>query len=275
MSLDKSELEDSNLLKALGQLALAASQAEAYAAQGLYYLLTDTPGDEEGAARIYAEFRSFNSLYRLLSISLRCETPLFEILEAAKDDAEKRDTHGDLQLVAVLAGAAFSIVESFYLTEYLSKNRAATAIDYLNKVKALYDKRNQCLHSLGIEVIDNGVHLYKRTKDGSKSLINAQSLMEPCVRLQYYPGITTLASAVEAISLELSIASLSLVGLPVIIQWFRRRGSPLDLAALVDYYVALAVQPLDEQLNLIKKAENILQAKLDAYRAANPTVDNS
>lgn len=144
---DEPQLEDSDLLKALGQLALAASQAEAYAAQGLYYLLTDTPGDEEGAARIYAEFRSFNSLYRLLSIALRCETPLVEILEAARNDAEKRDAHGDLQVVAVFAGAASSLVESEYLTDYLSQDPAATAIDYLNKVKALYDKRNQCLHS--------------------------------------------------------------------------------------------------------------------------------
>lgn len=265
----QSQLQDSDVLKALGQLALAASQAEAYAAQGLYYLLTDTPGDEEGAARLAAEFRSFNSLYRLLSIALQCETPLIAILEAARNDAEKRDAYGDLQLVAVLAGVASSLVESEYLTAYLSQYSQATAIDYLNKVKVLYDKRNECLHSLGIEVIENVAQLYKRTRNGAKSVINAQSLMEPCVRLRYYPGVTTLASAVEAISLELAIGSLSLVGLPVTVQWFRRRGTPLDLAPLVDHYVALAVQPLDEQIKLLKNAETILQAKLDAYRAAN------
>ena len=275
MSSNASQSEDSDLLKALGQLALAASQAEAYAAQGLYYLLSDTPGNEEGAARIYGEFRSFNSLYRLLSIALRCDTPLVEILEIAGCDAKKRDAHGDLTLVAVFAGAAARLIENLILTDYISQCPAATAIDYLNKVKALYDKRNECLHSLGIEVTDNQAHLYKRKKDGAKTFITAQSLMEPCVRLRYHPGITTLASAVEAISLELSMASLSLIGLPVMIQWFRRRGSPLDLAALVDHYVALAVQPLDEQLNVLKEAENILQSKLDAYRAANPTVDNS
>lgn len=65
------------------------------------------------------------------------------------------------------------------------------------------------------------------------------------------------------------MASLSLVGLPITVQWFRRRGTPLDLAPLVDHYVALAVQPLDQQINLLKNAETILQAKLDAYHAAN------
>src|SRR6266571_1193241 len=39
-----------------------------------------------------------------------------------------------------------------------------TAVNYLNKVKALYDKRNECIHSLGIEVAENETHLYKRKK---------------------------------------------------------------------------------------------------------------
>lgn len=126
------------------------------------------------------------------------------------------------------------------------------------------------LHSLGIEVIEDRAHLYKRKKDGAKTLISAQSLMEPCIRLRYSPGITTLASAVEAVSLELGMASIDLVMLPVTVQWFRRRGTPLDLAPLVDHYVALATQPLDQGIDLLKKAETILTTKLDAYRAANP-----
>jgi hypothetical protein len=273
LPLDSQIKDSADILKALGQLALAASQAEAYAAQGLYYVLTDTPGNEEGAARIAAEFRSFNSLHRLLTIALRCDTPLSGILEAARNDAEKRDAHGDLQLVAVLAGVASTIGDGGYLAEYASENPQATAIDYINKVKVLYDKRNECLHSLGIEVIEDRAHLYKRKKDGAKTIISAQSLMEPCIRLRYYPGITTLASAVEAVSLELGMASIDLVMLPVTVQWFRRRGTPLDFAPLVDHYVALATQPSDQQLASLKKAETILTIKLAAYRAANPNAD--
>lgn len=161
-----SQLQDSaDILKALGQLALAASQAEAYAAQGLYYLLTDTPGDEEGSARIAAEFRSFNSLYRLLSIALRCETPLIEILEAARNDANKRDAQGDLQLVAVLAGVASRVGDSEYLADYASQNPQATAVDYLNKVKVLYDKRDAVsLLTLPISELEEILGLLKRDK---------------------------------------------------------------------------------------------------------------
>jgi len=112
-------------------------------------------------------------------------------------------------------------------------------------------------------------HLYKRKQDGTKTIVSGRHLMEPCIELLHYPT-TTLASAIEAVSLELSMASLSLVLLPITVQWFRRRGTALDLAPLVDHYVALATQPLDRQMALLKEAETILQAKLDAYRAANP-----
>lgn len=264
------QLSDSDdILKALGQLALAASQAEAYAAQGLYYLLTDAPGDEEGAGRIAVEFRSFASLHRLLSIALRCETPLIEILEAARNDSQKRDARGDQVLVAVVAGVAANVGDSEYLANYVLQRPRATAVDYLNKVKALYDKRNECLHALGIVVAGAEAHLYKRRKDGSKTMLSAQYVMEHCTRLRHYPGIT-LARAIEAVSLELSMASVDLVLLPVTIQWFRRRNTALDFAPLVDHYVALAVQPLDQELGLLKEAETILRVKLDAYRAANP-----
>jgi hypothetical protein len=264
------QLPDSaDILKALGQLALAASQAEAYAAQGLYYLLTDAPGDEEGAARIAAEFRSFASLHRLLSIALRCDTPLIEILKVARSDSQKRDAQGDQVLVAVLAGVASSVGDSEYLANYASQTPRATAVDYLNKVKALYDKRNECLHAQGIEVAGVEAHLYKRKKDGTKTILSAHYLMEHCTQLRHSPGIT-LASAIEAVSLELSMASLDLVLLPITLQWFRRRGTALDYPPLVDHYVALAVQPLDQQIGLLKEAETILQAKLDAYRAAHP-----
>jgi hypothetical protein len=264
------QLSDSDdILKALGQLALAASQAEAYAAQGLYYLLTNAPGDEEGAGRIAAEVRSFTSLYRLLSIALQCDTPLIEILEAARSDSQKRDAQGDQVLVAVLAGIATNVGDSEYLANYLSQTPRATAVDYLNKVKALHDKRNECLHVLGIEVAGNEAHLYKRKKDGTKTTLSAQYVMEHCTRLRHYPGIT-LARAIEAVSLELSMASLDLVLLSVTVQWFRRRNTALDFAPLVDHYVALAVQPLDHQIGLLKQGESILQVKLDTYRAANP-----
>ncbi|HEY6803612.1 MAG TPA: hypothetical protein VI306_08540 [Pyrinomonadaceae bacterium] len=69
------------------------------------------------------------------------------------------------------------------------------------------------------------------------------------------------------------MASVYLVMLPVTVQWFRRRGTPLDFAPLVDHYVALATQPLDQQLASLKKAETILTMKMDVYRAANPNAD--
>jgi hypothetical protein len=265
--------ESDDILKALGQLALAASQAEANAAQGLYYLLSDAPGDEEGAGRIAAEFRSFASLHRLLTIALRCEAPLVEILKVARSDSQKRDAQGDNTFVAVLAKVASNVGDSDYLANYASQNPRATAVDYLNKVKALYDKRNECLHALGIELAGEKAHLFKRKQDGTKTIVSALHLMEPCFQLRHSPGIT-LASAVEGVSLELSMSSLSLVLLPVTIQWFRRRGTAIDLAPLVDHYVALAVQPLDRQMALLKEAETILQAKLDAYREANPVDSN-
>jgi hypothetical protein len=263
------QLPDSaDILKALGQLALAASQAEANAAQGLYYLLTGAPGDEEGAGRLAAEFRSFASLHRLLTIALRCETPLTEILKVARSDSEKRDAQGDNTFVAVLAAVASDVGDIDYLANYAFRTPRATAVDYLNKVKALYDKRNECLHALGIEVTGQNAHLYKRTQDGTKTTVNAQYLMEPCIELRHHSSIT-LASAIEAVSLELSMASLSLVLLPITIQWFRRRGTALDLAPLVDHYVAVATEPIDRNMALLKEAERILAAKLDAYRAAN------
>jgi hypothetical protein len=263
-------LSDSeDILKALGQLALAASQAEAYAAQGLCFLLTDAPGDEEGTARIAAEFRSFASLYRILSIALRCETSLAEILKAARSDSRKRDAHGDRVLVAVLAGVAYSVGDSGYLANYASQVPGATAVDYLNKVKALYDTRNECLHALGIEVAGNEAHLYKRRKDGTKTILSAEYLMKHCTQLRHSPGIT-LARAIEAVSLELLMSSLDLVLLPFTVQWFRRRGMAFDLAPLVDHYVAVAVQPLDQQMGLLREAATILDAKLEAYRTAHP-----
>ncbi|HBB89501.1 MAG TPA: hypothetical protein DC047_18000 [Blastocatellia bacterium] len=267
INIQPSDSED--ILKALGQLALAASQAEACAAQGLYFLLTDAPGDEEGAARISAEFRSFASVHRLLSIALRCEIPLIEILNVAKSDSEKRDAQGDPVLVAVLAGVASRVGDSQYLANYALQTPGGTAVDYLNKVKALYDKRNECLHALGIEAAGIEAHLYKRKKDGTKTILSALYLMEHCTQLRHYPGIT-LASAIEGLSLELSRASLDLVLLPITLQWFRRRGTALDLAPLVDHYVGVAVQPLDQQIALLKEAATILEAKLGAYRAAHP-----
>jgi hypothetical protein len=41
----------------------------------------------------------------------------------------------------VLAGVASNVSDSDYLANYASQNPQATAVDYLNKVKALYDKR--------------------------------------------------------------------------------------------------------------------------------------
>lgn len=265
--------DPSDVLQALGQLALAASEAEAHAAQGLYYLLTDTPGDEAGAARISGEFRSFNSLYRLLAISLRCETPLIEMLEVARSDAQKRGPNGDPCLVAVLAEVASSLGKSEYLARYASRNPQATAVIYLSRVKALYDKRNECLHALGIEVVSNESHLYKRAKDGTKAVISAQFLMEPCAEFRHYPGIS-LASAIEAVSLELSMASLSLVVLPITVRWFRARGTALDFAPLVDHYVAVAVAPLDQEISTLMETKKTLEAEREAHIAANPTKSN-
>jgi hypothetical protein len=266
LAVDTDQPHAEDIFKALGQLALAASQAEAFAAQGLYYLLTDRPGDEEGASRISGEFRSFDSLYKLLSIALRCETPLSAILESARVDAQRRDTRGEPQVVAVLAEVARSASNMEYLDKYASQHPSATAVTYLNSVKALYDKRNECLHALGIEVVDSRAHLHKRRKDGTKVVVNAEHLMEPCQVLRHYPGIE-LSRAITAVSLELTMASLPLVGLPITVQWFRRKGTALDYAPLIDHYVALAVKPLDEQLELLKKIETSLQSKIDAYHA--------
>jgi len=157
-----------------------------------------------------------------------------------------------------------------YLTRYASRTPRATALDYLNKVKALYDKRNECIHALGIELSDHEASLYKRKKDEGKAVVNAQNLMDPCEECLYDSDIS-LARAIDAVSLELAMASLALTLLPISVQWFRLRGTAFDFAPLVDHYVALSLQPLDQQLGLLRELEATIQAKLDAYHAANPT----
>ena len=67
------------------------------------------------------------------------------------------------------------------------------------------------------------------------------------------------------------MAPLSLTLLPITVQWFRRQGTDLDLAPLVDHYVALAVQPLNEQIETLKEMERTRQAKVEAFRAAIAT----
>ena len=265
---DESDAEESaKVFQALGELALAASQAEGYAAQGLYYLLTDSPGDAEGAARIASEFRSFDKLYRLLGVALRCNAPLLQIIDAAKSDSGARNAHGEPRLVSVMAEVAAKVASASYVLSFTAHKREATAEDYLNKVKALYDKRNECLHALGIEVIGGDAHLYKRKKDGAKTAVSAQSLLEPCHMLRYYRG-QSLASAIQAVSIELAMAALPLMLLPVTVQWYRRRGTPLDLAPVVDHYMDLALAPLDEQIRSLSEIESALQAKIDAYHAS-------
>jgi hypothetical protein len=88
--------------------------------------------------------------------------------------------------------------------------------------------------------------------------------MEPCIQVHYSPG-TSIASAIQAIALELSISSISLALLPITVQWHRRKGTGLDHSALVDYYVALSIRPLDEQIAFFKALESTLEAKIGAY----------
>lgn len=57
-------------------------------------------------------------------------------------------------LVAVLAGVASSVGDSGYLPNHASEVPDATGVDYLNKVKALYDTRNECLHGFAVDITE-------------------------------------------------------------------------------------------------------------------------
>ncbi len=255
MFVDKEEEPDAKeVLAALGELAVAASQAEHHAAQGLYFLLADAPGDEEGGARLMRDFRSFDALCRLLKVALRCDTPLHDVLAAAKKLAGEVDDEGDPTSVGTFASFATLVTRSNYLARYAERHRRKTAVDYLFKVKALYDKRNECVHSLGLTVEDRGVHLFKAGADGARSRVDPKHLMEPCEILEYCEGLS-LAQAIDAVAVELVYSSIALPLLPATIQWFRRQGTPFDLAPLVDHYMKLALAPL-------RKRQDILAEKL-------------
>lgn len=260
MLIDTEEISESDaeaIFASLGKLALSASQAELRAAQGLYRVLTDKPGDEAGAAVIMQNFRSFDALYRLLKVSLHCDTPLGEVIATARSAAKDLDSDGDPSIVGTLAGVAASVANN-YLDNYVTHHPTATAVGYLDKVKALYDKRNECIHALGLAVQGGVPHLYK-VRDGARAKVNPRQLVEPCEILEAYDGMST-ADAIQAVAIELTYSSLALVILPTTMQWFRRRGTPFDLAPLVDHYAKLALAPFDEARDTLAEAVALLEA---------------
>lgn len=210
------------ILKALGELALAASEAELFVAQAVHYLLTDTPENDAGVGTLV---KSVNSMKGLLNL-LRC---------AVGDDlrVQLRDLVTESPEFLEVVGPAYPNVflrdlnYNGYLESTCRMSKGTTVEQMLNRVQALYDRRNECLHAFVLDSSTTPNKLMKATKEGNTH-VSPESLMEVCWDTPVYP---TLQSVMSRIAHELWMTAIFLPTMMAVLRWRRVRSAPLEIKA--------------------------------------------